>query len=122
MKHDSNGLGTVSKVTGQREEAADIYNDAVRVTLGRLDALQITLSLSGVGQSQWRSSSEASIAWPDAPAMIPCKVVVVLFLIWLSVVIYEYIFQYCHLAVILVICPRLETRFPSPNHTDHTQP
>ena len=120
MKRDGNDLGTVSKANGQREEAADIYNDAVRVTLGRLDALQITLSLSGVGQSQWRSSSEAPIAWPDAPAMILCVVVMVLFPIWLSAVIYEYIFQYCHIGVILVSYPRLETRFPSSNHTDHT--
>ena len=120
MRYDGNDLGTVSKVTGQREEAADIYNDAVRVTLGRLDALQITLSLSGVGQSQWRSSSEAPIAWPDAPATILCVVVVVLFQIRLSVVIYKYIFQYCHIGVILVSYPRLETRFPSSNHTDNT--
>ncbi|KAE8308698.1 hypothetical protein BDV41DRAFT_550616, partial [Aspergillus transmontanensis] len=52
--------------------------------------------------------------------MILCVVVVVLFQIWLSVVIYKYIFQYCHIGVILVSYLRLETRFPSSNHTDHT--
>lgn len=35
----------------QREGAEDIYKNAVRVTLGYPEVLQITLSLSGVGQS-----------------------------------------------------------------------
>lgn len=39
------------QVGGQRVEAEGIYKDAVRVTLGRIKQLQITLSLSGIGQS-----------------------------------------------------------------------
>ena len=43
------------QVGGQRVEAEGIYKDAVRVTLGRINQLQITLSLSGIGQSGRRS-------------------------------------------------------------------
>lgn len=40
------------QVGGQRVVAEGIYKDAVRVTLGRINQLQITLSLSGIGQSK----------------------------------------------------------------------
>jgi hypothetical protein len=40
------------QVEGQRVVAEGIYKDAVRVTLGRINQLQITLSLSGIDQSK----------------------------------------------------------------------
>ncbi|KAE8131145.1 hypothetical protein BDV38DRAFT_265415 [Aspergillus pseudotamarii] len=46
--------------------------------------------------------------------MILCVVVMVSFPIWLSAVIYGYIFQYCHIGVILIIhtCDGIEILLP----------